>query len=701
MMDINNILLSPISIIKGVSPQKQKTFESEFSVRNLLDLISFYPYKYIDRSKIYNIRDINPEMPYIQLKGILRGFSQVGTGSKKRLSAVFSDATGTIELTWFRSISNIQRMYTAGAEYVIFGKPVFYNGSYSIVHPEISNSNRSQYIQGLSPVYVSQDKSKKGGLNNIYIRDIISTTIRNIYNNLDEFLPDWIRLHYKLMPYRDAIRAIHHPNNIEELENARRRLKFDEVFLIQMSMQSLKINRKNTFVSYKLSKIGDNFNSLYKDALPFDLTNAQKRVIKEIYADCNSSLQMNRLIQGDVGSGKTLVALFAMLIAIDNGYQATMMAPTEILARQHFETISSYLVKSNLKVAVLTGSTSKAERKIILDGLKNKSINILIGTHALIEDSVEFANLAMAIIDEQHRFGVQQRSKLWDKNMEKAPHILVMSATPIPRTLAMTLYGDLDVSVIDELPPGRKAIRTVHHYEDKAYQIYDFIKKEIGLGRQAYVVYPMIDESENADYRDLVTGLDVFREIFPHLNIDMVHGKMKAKEKDAVMNRFKNGEINILLSTTVIEVGVNVPNASVMLIESANRFGLSQLHQLRGRVGRGASQSYCILMTSRKLGEEAKRRMDIMVATNDGFEIAEEDMKIRGFGDIEGTRQSGLSVNLKIANLAKDTKLIQISRDLVSKIYDIDPNLDLDIHQSLKNRLSLLNSNRIDWSTIS
>lgn len=693
-----NLLSTPIKYIKGVGPKLCKAFEDELGIYTYLDLLNFYPYRYIDRTRLYTIREISHDMPYIQLRGIIRGFAETGYGSKKRLTAIFKDDTGAIELVWFRSISQIQRMYTPGKEYLIFGKPSFYNGSVSINHPEIDDVDKSVYIQGLMPIYVSSDKKK--GISNRNIRNVVSTLIDMVKDNIEDPLPQWIRARYGLMCYKDSLLNIHNPPNAEFLQQARRRMKFEELFFINLSIYQQKVNRKN-FEGYIFNIVGNNFNKLYNEILPFDLTDAQKRVIKEIYYDCNSGKQMNRLIQGDVGCGKTLVALFAMLMAVDNGCQACMMAPTEILAQQHFESITDLLSDLDVDVRLLTGSTKLSERRNIFEALKGGKADILIGTHAIIEDNVEFSNLGIAVIDEQHRFGVQQRSKVWSKNDVKAPHILIMSATPIPRTLAMTLYGDLDVSVIDELPSGRKPIKTYHYFEDKMYEVFEILRSEINKGRQVYVVYPMIEENESQDFKDLETGFNTFSEIFPQYNVAMIHGKMKSNDKDTIMNSFKEHKIDILLSTTVIEVGVNVPNASVMVIESANRFGLSQLHQLRGRVGRGANQSYCILVSSRKIGDDANKRLSIMVETNDGFEIAEEDMKIRGFGDIEGTKQSGQSFSLRIANLSKDSMMVQVTKDVVEEMFNADPNLEHIDNRPALNRLALMKYKTADWSKIS
>lgn len=693
-----NLLLTPIRYIKGVGAKLCKAFEDEFDIYTYLDLLNFYPYRYIDRTRIYTIREITQDMPYIQLRGVLRGFAETGFGNKKRLTAIFKDGTGAIELVWFRSLSQIQRMYTPGKEYIVFGKPSFYNGSFSINHPEIDEVDSALHIQGMMPMYVSSDKKK--GVSNRNIRSAITSLLNIVRDNIEDPIPNWVRMRYNLMPYKDALYNIHIPHNVEYLQEARRRMKFEELFFIQMNIYQQKVNRHD-FEGYVFNVVGDKFNKFYNDVLSFDLTNAQKRVIREIRSDCNSGKQMNRLIQGDVGCGKTLVALFSMLLAVDNGCQACMMAPTEILAQQHFDSIRSMLSSLDVEVRLLTGSTKMSERRELLEDLKTGKIDILIGTHALIEDNVVFSKLGIAVIDEQHRFGVQQRSRIWNKNNQKAPHILIMSATPIPRTLAMTLYGDLDVSVIDELPSGRVPIKTYHYFEDKMYEVFGILREELAKGRQVYVVYPMIEENESQDFKDLETGFKTFTEFFPNYSVAMVHGKMKPNDKEQTMTEFKEHKIDILLSTTVIEVGVNVPNASVMVIESANRFGLSQLHQLRGRVGRGSYQSYCILVSNRKIGDDAKKRLSIMVETNDGFEIAEEDMKIRGFGDIEGTKQSGQSFSLRIANLSQDSMLVQLTKDVVEEMFNADPKLEHIDNSPALNRLMLIKSKTHDWSKIS
>lgn len=700
-MNKEDILLTSIAKIKGLGEKIQSSFARDYDVYTYLDLMTFFPYKYIDRTRVFTTRELNADMPYIQLKGIIRGFSLSGKGRKRRLSAIFSDGYGAVELVWFRSIDVIQRMYIPGRRYIIFGKPVFYKGSFSINHPVVEEEEKAMFIGGLMPIYVSTDKHKRGGLSNNIIRNAVSNLFHTLGFDIEDPLPMWVRARYQLMNYMEAVYKLHFPQNYEELAEARHRMKFEELFFIQTSLYSIKINRNKKFVGYKINAVGESFNRMYKEQLPFDLTSAQKRVIKEIYRDCRSGLQMNRLVQGDVGSGKTVVAVFAMLIVVDNGYQACLMAPTEILATQHYESVSEMLSPLGIKTCLLTGSTPQKARKKIYESLQTGEINIIVGTHALIEDNVEIPKLAMAIIDEQHRFGVEQRYRLWNKSQKTAPHILIMSATPIPRTLAMTLYGDLDVSVIDEMPQGRKPVITYHHYDDKMYEVFTFLEKEINKGRQAYVVYPMIEENETQDIKDLETGFALFQEMMPHRRIEMVHGKMKNQQKDEIMNSFKKHQVDVLLSTTVIEVGVNVPNATVMVVESANRFGLSQLHQLRGRVGRGAEQSYCILVSKRNLGEEARRRLSVMVETTDGFEIAEEDMRIRGFGDIDGTRQSGQAMHLRIANLAKDADLVQITREIVMEMFDADENLSAKDNQPVKNRMKILKQRQQDWSVIS
>lgn len=690
-----------LTYLAGVGTKRAMILAQELGIHTFFDLLHYFPYKYIDRSRIYKIREIHSEMPYIQLRGVLRNWRTEGVGRKQRLIAEFADDTGSVDLLWFRALTQIERMYEVGREYIVFGKPTFFNGSFSISHPEIDDVTKADIVTGgLLPVYTTSEKMKGGGVTNRQLRQLMVNLFNTIAEHLVETLPTHLVASSGMMTYPEAIYQIHFPDNVTVLEQARQRIKFEELLYVQIKLLSLKIERSLVYKGFIFREVGRYFNTLYHEGLPFDLTGAQKRVLRDIRTDVLSGRQMNRLVQGDVGSGKTLVALFAMLLAIDNGYQACMMAPTEILARQHYKGIQELLAPLGLKVVLLIGSTTKRQRADILPQLERGEIPIVIGTHTLIEEGVQFARLGIAVIDEQHRFGVQQRSRLWTKSGETLPHILIMSATPIPRTLAMTLYGDLDVSVIDELPPGRQPISTIHRYETDMSRVYHFLNEQIALGRQAYVVFPMIEESEQADLRDLESGYERYREIFPEWKIGMVHGKMKPKEKEACMERFASGELQLLLATTVIEVGVNVPNASVMVIEGANRFGLSQLHQLRGRVGRGAEQSYCILVTSVKLGEDARRRVEIMTETSDGFVIAEEDMRLRGFGDLEGTRQSGQQITLRIANLAKDGAIVQYARNLAEYILRQDPQLSSPEYAQLRSQLERVYSQSL-WGIIS
>lgn len=697
-----SLLNNSLSYLVGVGPKRAQALAKELGLHTYGDLLHYYPYRYVDRSRFYRIRELHGDMPYIQLKGYIREFMLEGAGRKQRLVATFADGTGTIELLWFRGLQAIEKMYQLGREYIIFGKPSSYNGRISLVHPEIDDADKEAVVSGgLVPLYNSTERLKNTGISNRQMRTILHNLLQQVGAELRESLPDEWLAKSQLMSYRDALVEIHFPRDTQHLELARRRLKVEELLLIQLKMQSERLKRQTVYRGIVLDKIGTYFNDLYSKHLPFDLTNAQKRVLREIRADVLSGKQMNRLVQGDVGSGKTLVALFAMLMAVDSGYQACMMAPTEILARQHYAGLSELLAPLGVEVALLIGSTTKRERQHLLPRLQAGEVPIVVGTHALIEEGVQFRSLAMAVIDEQHRFGVEQRSKLWTKTDCILPHILIMSATPIPRTLAMTLYGDLDISVIDELPPGRQPIQTIHHTDNNMYAVYRFMREQIIKGRQVYVVFPMIEENEKQDLKDLESGLERYSKAFPEYQIAYVHGKMKAKDKDERMQLFVRGEAKILLATTVIEVGVNVPNASVMVIEGANRFGLSQLHQLRGRVGRGAEQSYCILLTGFELGQDSRRRIDIMCQTNDGFVIAEEDMRLRGFGELEGTRQSGKELSLRIANLARDGALVQYCRNLAEHILDEDPTLSQAKYAVLRERLYAQHSLANNWSVIS
>lgn len=698
MLDLEN---RNIVYLPGVGPKRAEVLRKEADIVSYEDLLYYFPYKYIDRSRFYSVCEIREEMPYIQLKGRIVSFDYLGEGRSRRLVAVFSDGTGVIDLIWFQGHKYVTDKLRTDIEYIVFGKPTLFGSRYNIAHPDIDPVSREEKVAGgLSPYYNTTEKMKKSFINSRAVQTLQHTLLQSIQGKMPETLPDYIISRVGLTGINEALENIHFPQSVDALRRAQLRLKFEELFFIQLNMLRMAHVRRQKFRGIQFVRVGEYFNTFYKDYLPFELTNAQKRVVKEIRTDTGSGRQMNRLLQGDVGSGKTLVALLSMLLALDNGCQACMMAPTEILANQHYATILEFLKGMDIKVGLLTGSTKKKERNELLPAIESGEIQILIGTHALIEDTVNFHQLGLAIIDEQHRFGVEQRSKLWMKG-EVVPHVLVMTATPIPRTLAMTLYGDLDVSVIDELPPGRKPIMTMHRYDNKKAQLYDFLRKEIGLGRQVYVVYPLIEGSEKMDYKNLEEGFDLFKQVFPEYTVCMVHGRMKAAEKDAEMQRFIKGEAQILMATTVIEVGVNVPNASVMVIESAERFGLSQLHQLRGRVGRGADQSYCILVSGYKLSNETRKRLEIMVSSNNGFEIAEADLRLRGHGDLEGTQQSGQALDLKIANLATDGQLLQLARDIATEVLTVDPDLSTEVHQRLRMRLQQLFARKITWGMIS
>lgn len=687
--------------LPGVGPKKAEILERELGIVSYWDLLNYYPYKYMDRSRIYRVADLTDNLPYIQLRGRITRFETVGVGSGRRLVAKFTDGTGVIDLVWFKGLNFVTSKYKVDTEYLVFGKPVAFNHQYNIPHPDLDNVDQAKQLAGgLMPFYNTTEKMKRAFLNSRAIQNLQYALLSGINWALPETLPADVLAKTGLVSLSEAMRHIHFPDNMRTLEAARRRLKFEELFYIQLNMLRMATNRKRKLRGIPFPRVGDYFNTFYNEHLPFQLTNAQKRVVREMRADMGSGRQMNRLLQGDVGSGKTLVGLLVMLLALDNGCQACLMAPTEILATQHYATISEFLKGMEVKVALLTGSTKKRERDKILPAIANGEIQIVIGTHALIEETVQFASLGLAIIDEQHRFGVEQRSRLWMKNAVP-PHVLVMTATPIPRTLAMTLYGDLDVSVIDELPPGRKPVKTLHRYDTRKAELYEFLRQEIRKGRQVYVVYPLIEGNEKLDYKDLEAGFETFKSVFPEYQVCMVHGRMKAADKEAEMRKFISGEAQILMATTVIEVGVNVPNASVMVIESAERFGLSQLHQLRGRVGRGAEQSYCILISSYKLSSDTRKRLEIMVSSNNGFEIAEADLRLRGHGDLEGTRQSGEGLDLKIANLAADGQILQYARDLAQSILDEDPDLLSETHRILNERLGLLFKRKVNWGLIS
>lgn len=680
-------LSTPVEYLKGVGPQRADVLKKELSVFTYQDLINHYPFRYVDRTKFYKINQLGPDLPLVQFIGRLISKEIVGEKQSRRLVAKLRDDTGIVELVWFQGIGWVEKILRPNSAFIVFGKPNEFNGKISFSHPEIELYNPHLKKQGnltLQPVYNSTEKLKQFSLDTKGIQRIQAAALETVLYEIEETLPGYLLLRYKLIGKKEAIQYIHFPPDASALQAAIRRLKFEELFFIQLKLLKNKLLRTQKFKGAIFDKVGEKFTTFYNEKLPFDLTNAQKRVLKEIRLDTQRGIQMNRLLQGDVGSGKTIVALMCMLLAIDNGCQACIMAPTEILAQQHFQSIHKMVNDDFVSVSILTGSTPKKERKIIHERLAAGKLDILVGTHALIEDAVQFANLGLAVVDEQHRFGVEQRAKLWRKN-SVPPHVLVMTATPIPRTLSMTLYGDLDVSVIDELPAGRKPIKTIHLFESQRLRMFGFMKQEIALGRQVYIVYPLIKESEKLDLLYLEAGIETISREFPlpDYRISIVHGKLKPAEKDFEMQRFIKGETQIMVATTVIEVGVNVPNASVMIIENAERFGLSQLHQLRGRVGRGAEQSYCILMSGNKLSKEARVRLETMVKTNDGFEISEIDLQLRGPGDIEGTRQSGV-LDLKLADLMQDQHILQEARNEVIRIFDEDPNLALEKNQLLK-----------------
>ena len=693
----------PIEYLKGIGPQRAEVLKKELNIFLYKDLLTYFPFRYVDRTKFHTISQASDEMPFIQLRGFLLKMDLVGQKSTKRLVVLFKDNTGIIELVWFKSYNWVSKQLKLGAEYIVFGKPSLFNGKFNIPHPEISVITEDLLKQqsAFQSVYNSTEKLKLFGLDSEGIRKaqrnlLIQLQITDIQENLsNELIND-----YHLMSRFEAFKYIHFPNSNKQIKEATLRLKFEELFYIQLRLLKINKIRANTVKGFVFSKVGILFNDFFKLHLPFELTNAQKRVIKEIRLDMGSGRQMNRLLQGDVGSGKTLVALMSMLLALDNDFQTCLMAPTEILAQQHFETFTHFLKSINIKVALLTGSSKIKNRRIIHQQLLDGEINILIGTHALIEDVVQFKNLGLVVIDEQHRFGVAQRAKLRAKN-SCPPHMLIMTATPIPRTLAMTFYGDLDTSIIDELPPGRKPIKTIHYLETHRLRVIGFIKEQIALGKQIYVVYPLIKESEKLDYQNLQQGYDDLVQEFkpPNYQISILHGKLTHDQKEFEMRRFIEHQTQIMVATTVIEVGVNIANASVMIIESAERFGLSQLHQLRGRVGRGADQSYCVLMTGYKLGQDSRLRMETMVRTNDGFEISEVDLKLRGPGDIEGTQQSGV-LDLKLANLAQDGQILQLARQAAQSILDEDVNFELEKNKVFENELVLLQKNKPNWSKI-
>lgn len=698
-------LNTPIGYLKGVGPQKAEVLKTELGIFTYSDLLTHYPFRYVDRTKFYKIKEVKEDLPFVQLRGRIVHTEFVGTKRTKRFVAMLSDGTGTLELVWFQGAKWISEKIKPHAtnEFVVFGKPVVFNGKFNIAHPEIDPVSEENTVlaSALQAVYHSTDKLKNKGLDTKGIARLQKALVAQIKNNIPEVLSKHIIDQFQMIPRDEAMRQVHLPKDPALLKKAEFRLKFEELFFIQLKLLKQKGLREKTYRGNIFGKVGDHFNNFYNKHLPFELTNAQKRVTKEIRLDMGSGKQMNRLLQGDVGSGKTLVALMNMLIAIDNGFQACLMAPTEILANQHFETISALVEPLGIKIGLLTGSTKAKQRRVLHEALQNGEMNILIGTHALLEDAVQFKNIGLVVIDEQHRFGVAQRAKMWAKNTI-APHVLIMSATPIPRTLAMTLYGDLDVSVIDEMPPGRKPIRTEHRFDSHRSRVFGFMREEIAKGRQIYVVYPLIKESEKMDYKDLMDGYESIVRAFPlpQYQVSIVHGQMKADAKEYEMQRFVKGQTHIMVATTVIEVGVNVPNASVMVIESAERFGLSQLHQLRGRVGRGAEQSYCILMTSHKLGPDGKLRMETMCRTNDGFEIADVDLKLRGPGDMAGTVQSGV-LDLHIADLAKDAQILHAARNMAMEVLSEDLELQKPENANIAYHFSMMSRDRTNWSRIS
>ena len=698
---MSSILDQDIQFLPNIGTKTKEILSKELGIRSYGDLLEYYPYKYVDRSKIFHISELTSDMPFVQLKGKILSYEEVDIGKRnKMLVAHFSDGYGVVDLVWFRSAQYIIKSYKVGTEYIVFGKPSAYNGRFQFAHPDIDDASKLQISEmGMQPFYGLTENMKKRGYTSRSIERITRNLV-SILPPLPETLPDFIVNRLHLVSRDAALRMIHYPHSHQEMQKAQVRLKFEELFYVQLNILRYASDQRRKYRGYIFNRIGDIFNGFYAHHLPFELTGAQKRVMHEIRADMCSGRQMNRLLQGDVGSGKTLVALMTMLIALDNGYQACLMAPTEILAEQHLQTIRDFLQGMDIRVELLTGIVKGKKRKEILDGLATGDIQILIGTHAVIEDPVAFHRLGVAVIDEQHRFGVAQRAKLWAKS-ENPPHVLVMTATPIPRTLAMTIYGDLDVSVIDELPPGRKPIQTLHKFDNQLTSLYQSIRRQINLGRQVYIVFPLIKESEKMDLKNLEEGYETLKQAFPEFRLSKIHGRMKSAEKEAEMEQFVKGETQILVATTVIEVGVNVPNASVMVILDAQRFGLSQLHQLRGRVGRGCDQSYCILVTSYKLSEETRKRIDIMCDTNDGFRIAEADLKLRGPGDLEGTQQSGMAFDLKIANIARDGQLVQLARTEAQAIIDADPQCEHPQNSLLWNRLRELKKTHINWAAIS
>lgn len=700
---MGNILEQDITYLPGVGPHRKEILSGQLNIRTWRDLLEYYPYKYVDRTKVYAIRELNGDMPFVQVKGKILSFEEFAMGNrKKRVVAHLSDGTGVADIVWFHGSQYVYKNYKAGDEYIVFGRPAVYQGRYQFAHPEMERAADLKLDEmGMQPYYVTTEKMKARGMQSRAIERLTKTLVTRIPDGaIPETLPTNMTKRLHLIPREEAFRKIHYPRSLDDVQRAQTRLKFEELFYVQLNILRYASERKKKYKGYVFSKVGPIFNSFFNHNLPFELTGAQKRVMHEIRDDMRTGEQMNRLLQGDVGSGKTLVALMAMLIAMDNGFQACIMAPTEILAEQHLDTLLSFLKGMRVRVELLTGMVKGKKRAKILSDLAKGDIDILVGTHAIIEETVVFKRLGMAVVDEQHRFGVAQRAKLWRKS-ERPPHILVMTATPIPRTLAMTVYGDLDVSVIDELPPGRKPIVTIHKYDNQTTSLYNGIRQQIREGRQVYIVFPLIEESEKIDLKNLEDGFKTLCEVFPEYRLSKIHGRMKAKEKDEEMRKFASGETQILVATTVIEVGVNVPNASVMVILDAHRFGLSQLHQLRGRVGRGAKQSYCLLVTGYELATETRKRIDIMCQTNDGFRIAEADLKLRGPGDLEGTQQSGVAFDLKIADIARDGQIVQLARDEAKKIIEDDPQCEKEQYSLFWKRLKELRNTNVNWSAIS
>lgn len=700
---MGNILEQDITYLPGVGPHRKEILSGQLNIRTWRDLLEYYPYKYVDRTKVYTIRELNGDMPFVQVKGKILSFEEFAMGNrKKRIVAHLSDGTGVADIVWFHGSQYVYKNYKVGDEYIVFGRPAVYQGRYQFAHPEMERAADLKLDEmGMQPYYVTTEKMKVRGMQSRTIERLTKTLVTRIPDGaIPETLPPNMTKRLHLIPREEAFRKIHYPRSLDDVQRAQTRLKFEELFYVQLNILRYASERKKKYKGYVFSKVGPIFNSFFNHNLPFELTGAQKRVMHEIRDDMRTGEQMNRLLQGDVGSGKTLVALMAMLIAMDNGFQACIMAPTEILAEQHLDTLLSFLKGMHVRVELLTGMVKGKKRAKILSDLATGDIDILVGTHAIIEETVVFKRLGMAVVDEQHRFGVAQRAKLWRKS-ERPPHILVMTATPIPRTLAMTVYGDLDVSVIDELPPGRKPIVTIHKYDNQTTSLYNGIRQQIKEGRQVYIVFPLIEESEKIDLKNLEDGFKTLCEVFPEYRLSKIHGRMKAKEKDEEMRKFASGETQILVATTVIEVGVNVPNASVMVILDAHRFGLSQLHQLRGRVGRGAKQSYCLLVTGYELATETRKRIDIMCQTNDGFRIAEADLKLRGPGDLEGTQQSGIAFDLKIADIARDGQIVQLARDEAKKIIEDDPQCEKEQYSLFWKRLKELRNTNVNWSAIS